>query len=253
MTFDLYNPYAYWRICMKSERKKKLLDFQNIIGVNFENIDLLDNALTHTSYANQHNLTYNHHNERLEFLGDAVLSIVVSEYLFKKFKNKPEGKLTKIRAGVVCEASLAEISRKLTVNQYLRIGKGEELSGGREKDSLIADACEAIIAAIYLDKGIEVVKEFIIKNLSKKIEITGKGKNYNDYKTRLQEYVQRNNLAVIKYMVVSESGPDHNKLFESEVYINDKCRGKGAGKSKKEAEQKAAKEGLNSLGVDEIE
>jgi ribonuclease-3 len=238
---------------MNSERKKKLLEFQNIIGVNFDNIDLLDNALTHTSYANQHNLTYNHHNERLEFLGDAVLSIVVSEYLYKKYKNKPEGKLTKIRAGVVCESSLAEISRKLTVNQYLRIGKGEELSGGREKDSLIADACEAIIAAIYLDKGIEIVKEFIISNLSNKIEFAGKEKNYNDYKTRLQEYAQKGTSAVIKYMIVSESGPDHNKVFETEVYINNKCYGSGVGKSKKEAEQNAAKEALNSLGVGEVE
>lgn len=237
---------------MKSERKKKLLEFQDILGVDFDNIDLLDNALTHTSYANQHNLTYNHHNERLEFLGDAVLSIVISEYLYKKYKNKPEGKLTKIRAGVVCESSLAEIARKLNINQYLRIGKGEELSGGREKDSLIADACEAIIASIYLDKGIEVVKEFIIRNFSNKIELTGKGKNYNDYKTRLQELVQKGTLAVIKYKVVSESGPDHNKMFETEVYLNDKCYGSGTGKSKKEAEQNAAKEALNSLGVDEI-
>lgn len=238
---------------MKSERKKKLLEFQRILGVDFENIDLLDNALTHTSYANQHNLSYNHHNERLEFLGDAVLSIVISEYLYKKYKNKPEGKLTKIRAGVVCESSLAEIARKLSINQYLRIGKGEELSGGREKDSLIADACEAVIASIYLDKGIDVVKEFIIRNFSNKIELTGRGKSYNDYKTRLQELVQKNTLAVIKYMVVSESGPDHNKMFETEVYLNDKCYGRGTGKSKKEAEQNAAKEALNSMGVDEIE
>lgn len=238
---------------MKSERKKKLIEFQDIIGVNFDNIDLLDNALTHTSYANQHNLTYNHHNERLEFLGDAVLSIVVSEYLYKKYKNKPEGKLTKIRAGVVCESSLAEISRKLTVNQYLRIGRGEELSGGREKDSLVADACEAIIAAIYLDKGIEIVKEFIIGNFSDKIELTGRGKSYNDYKTRLQEHVQKSSPTIIKYAVVSESGPDHNKMFETEVHFNNKCYGRGMGKSKKEAEQNAAREALNSLGVDEIE
>lgn len=238
---------------MKSERKKSLVEFQNIIGVSFSNIDLLDNALTHTSYANQHNLSYNHHNERLEFLGDAVLSIVVSEYLYKKYKNKPEGKLTKIRAGVVCESSLAEVARRLNVNQYLRIGKGEELSGGREKDSLIADACEAIIAAIYLDKGMEVVQEFIINNLSSKIEITGKGKSYNDYKTRLQEHIQKRTMAVIKYKVVNESGPDHNKSFESEVYLNEKCYGKGMGKSKKEAEQNAAKAALNTLGVDDIE
>ena len=238
---------------MKSERRKKLQEFENIIGVSFNNIELLDNALTHTSYANQHNLTYNHHNERLEFLGDAVLSIVVSEYLYKKYKNKPEGKLTKIRAGVVCETSLAEIARKLSVNQYLRIGRGEELSGGREKDSLIADSCEAIIAAIYLDQGIEAARDFVIKNLSNKIEITGKGKSYNDYKTRLQELVQKTSLAVIEYRIVGESGPDHDKRFESEVYLNEKSHGRGNGKSKKEAEQNAAKTALNSLGVDDIE
>lgn len=238
---------------MKNERRKKLAEFENILGVNFDNIDLLDNALTHSSYANQYNLPYNQHNERLEFLGDAVLSIVISEYLYKKYKNKPEGKLTKIRAGVVCESSLAEIARNLNISKYLRIGKGEELSGGREKDSLIADACEAIIAAIYLDKGIEVVKKFIIRNFSDKVELTGKGKSYNDYKTRLQELVQKDTLAAIKYIVVSESGPDHNKIFETEVYINDKCYGRGIGKSKKEAEQNAAKEALNSLRVDEIE
>jgi ribonuclease-3 len=238
---------------MKTDRRNRLMEFQNIIGVEFENLDLLDNALTHTSYANQFNLTYNHHNERLEFLGDAVLSIVVSEYLYRKYKSKPEGKLTKIRAGVVCETTLAEIARKLCINQYLRIGKGEELSGGREKDSMIADACEALMAAIYLDKGIKVAEEFIIRNLSEKIELAGSGKSFSDYKTKLQEHLQKNAPTVIKYVVVGESGPDHNKTFETKVFFNNQCFGSGIGRSKKEAEQNAAKEALDSIGVDELE
>lgn len=238
---------------MKIERKRSLKEFEDIINIQFNNIELLDCALTHSSYANQHNLSYNHHNERLEFLGDAVLSIVVSEYLYKKYRSKHEGKLTKIRAGVVCESSLAEIARKLLINKYIRIGKGEELSGGREKDSLIADACEAVIAAIYLDSGIEAAGEFIINNFSYKIELAGKGKNYSDYKTKLQEYVQKNMLLSIKYLVVGESGPDHNKVFETEVYLDKKCYGRGRGKSKKEAEQNAAKEALIFLGVGEGE
>jgi ribonuclease-3 len=238
---------------MKSDRKKNLQEFEEIIEIQFDNIDLLDCALTHSSYANQHNLSYNHHNERLEFLGDAVLSIVVSEYLYKKYRSKQEGKLTKIRAGVVCESSLAEVARKIMINRYIRIGKGEELSGGREKESLIADACEAVIAAIYLDKGIETARGFIINNFSRKIELAGKGKSYSDYKTKLQEYVQKNMLSAIKYMVVGESGPDHNKTFVTEVYLDKKCYGRGQGKSKKEAEQNAAKEALISLGVGEGE
>lgn len=238
---------------MKIERKRSLKEFEDIINIQFNNIELLDCALTHSSYANQHNLSYNHHNERLEFLGDAVLSIVVSEYLYKKYRSKQEGKLTKIRAGVVCESSLAEIARKLLINKYIRIGKGEELSGGREKDSLIADACEAVIAAIYLDRGIDAAGEFIVNNFAGKIELAGKGKNYSDYKTKLQEYVQKNMLLSIKYLVVGESGPDHNKVFETEVYLDKKCYGRGRGKSKKEAEQNAAREALIFLGVGEGE
>lgn len=234
---------------MNSDRKKQLKDFEEILGIKFENLFLLDTALTHSSYAHQHNLTYNEHNERLEFLGDSILSMVVSEYLYKKFKNKHEGKLSRIRAGVVCEASLAEISRRLTVNSFIRIGKGEELSGGRGKDSLLADACEAIFAAIYLDKGIEVVRDFILDNLREKIEVIGKDQNYNDFKSKLQEYVQKYSTSVIKYSVAGETGPAHDKTFEIEIYIDEKCLGSGIGKSKKEAEQNAAKVALKNIGA----
>lgn len=235
---------------MDNTREREIEEFENIIGIKFNNRKYINVALTHSSYANQHNLTYNDHNERLEFLGDSILSMIVSEYLFKKYSTKHEGKLTRIRAGVVCEGSLAEVSRNLNVNKYLRIGKGEELSGGRNKDSLLADSCEAIIAAIYLDLGIEKAKEFILKNLYKKIDIISTKKNYNDYKSKLQEYVQKNLLCTIKYVVTKENGPAHDKTFEIDVFLDNKCYGKGQGKSKKEAEQASAYQALKALGVD---
>lgn len=183
-------------------------------------------------------------------MGDSILSLVVSEYLYKKYKNKHEGKLTRIRAGVVCETSLAEVARKIKINEYIRIGKGEELTGGRDKDSLLADACEAVIASIYLDKGYEEVKKFILNNLKDKIESTIKGINFNDYKSKLQEYVQRIMTSTIKYNVSNEWGPDHDKTFEVNLYLDNNCYGTGIGKSKKEAEQNAAKEALKALGVE---
>ncbi|MEF9933653.1 MAG: ribonuclease III [Clostridium sp.] len=233
----------------KGVRTQEIKEFQAIIGVEFENTSLLDKALTHSSFANQFSLKYDDHNERLEFLGDSILSMVVSEYLYKRYKNKQEGKLTRIRAAVVCEPSLADISRSLKVNKYIRIGKGEELSGGREKDSLLADACEAIIAAIYLDRGIEEARKFILKNLEPKIESIGENYNYRDFKSRLQEYVQKSLLVPIRYAVIKEYGPPHDKTFEVEVYLDEKPTGKGVGKSKKEAEQGAAKDALASMGV----
>ncbi|TDT61607.1 ribonuclease III [Fonticella tunisiensis] len=238
---------------MNIERKNQLLKFQERLGINFENLYILNTALTHSSYAHQYNLKYNDHNERLEFLGDSVLSVIVSEYLYRKYKNKQEGKLSRIRAGVVCEGSLAEVARKLEINKYILIGKGEELSGGRDKDSLLADACEAIIAAIYLDKGLEAARNFVLKYLTDKIDVIVKDHNYNDYKSKLQEYVQRNLLSTIEYKVVSESGPAHDRTFHIDVYLDNKCFGKGTGKSKKEAEQRAAREALNKLGVEEGE
>ncbi|MCX7950874.1 MAG: ribonuclease III [Clostridiales bacterium] len=234
---------------MDKSRKKDLKKIEKIIDIDFDDISLLDIALTHSSYANQFNLGYNSHNERLEFLGDSVLSLIVSEYLFKKFKNKHEGKLTRIRAAVVCESSLAEVARRLMFNEYLRIGKGEELTGGRDKDSLLADCCEAVIAAIYLDRGLDKARKFVIKNLEEKIEIFSHDINYNDYKSKLQEYVQKDINKKITYKVANEYGPDHNKTFEINVYLDNTLYGKGIGKSKKEAEQNAAKEALKSLGV----
>jgi len=232
---------------MNQDRINELEKFMEIIGVKFKNVKLLDAALTHSSYANQYGLSYNHHNERLEFLGDSVLSIVVSEYLYKKYKTKPEGKLTKIRAAIVCEDSLAKTARKICINQYIRIGKGEELSGGREKDSMLADACEAVIASIYIDQGYESAKEFILNFMKDIIEESGKEKNNHDYKTALQEKVQKLMLGEIKYEVVGDWGPDHEKTFQIQVSVNGKVLGSGQGKSKKEAQQSAAREALKEL------
>lgn len=233
----------------KKSRVTDIREFEKIIGVTFKNIVLLDKALTHSSFANQFGLKYDDHNERLEFLGDSILSMIVSEFLYKKYKTKQEGKLTRIRAAVVCEPSLADISRSLKVSKYIRIGKGEELSGGREKDSLLADACEAIIAAIYLDNGIEEARKFILKYLEPKIEGIGENYNYRDFKSRLQEYVQKSLLVPIKYLVSKEYGPPHDKTFEVKVLLNEKEKGHGVGKSKKEAEQGAAKDALANMGV----
>lgn len=235
---------------MNSDRKRELREFEKILNVHFDRLELLNVALTHSSYANTQNLNYNDHNERLEFLGDSVLSMAVSDYLYKKYKTKHEGKLTRMRAGVVCEGALVEISRKLNLSKYLRIGKGEELSGGREKDSLLADACEAVIAAIYLDQGFDDAREFVLSHLIIKIDTIVKDHNYNDFKSKLQEYVQKNLMAAIKYEVKEESGPAHDRVFEMEVYLDNKCYGVGSGKSKKEAEQNAAKEALKFIGVE---
>ena len=234
---------------MDNLRKKELMEFENAAGISFTNIELLDTALTHSSYANQKGLKYNDHNERLEFLGDSVLSMVISEHLYKKYRSRPEGKLTRIRAALVCEATLAETARKICLNNYLLIGKGEEMSNGREKDSLIADAMEAVIAAVYLDGGYDAAKKFIITLLNDKIEKMGKIKSLNDYKSKLQEYVQKNSDITLSYKLIEEVGPPHDRTFKMKVMLGDMEYGVGLGKSKKESEQNAAKEALKKLGA----
>ena len=180
-------------------------------------------------------------NERLEFLGDSVLSIVISDYLFKKETKLPEGELTKIRANIVCEESLSEVSKNIHLGKYMLLGKGEEATGGRERISILADALEAVIAAIYLDGGIKCAREFILTNMEKIINDSIKGKIFRDYKTCLQEVLQSNGENNIWYKLIEEKGPDHNKRFVMEVGINDTVLGVGEGKSKKDAEQVAAK------------
>ena len=213
--------------------------FEQKINYEFKNKEYILEALTHSSYSNE-NKNYPF-NERLEFLGDSVLSIVISDYLFKKETKLPEGELTKIRANIVCEESLSEVSKNIHLGKYMLLGKGEEATGGRERISILADALEAVIAAIYLDGGIKCAREFILTNMEKIINDSIKGKIFRDYKTCLQEVLQSNGENNILYKLIEEKGPDHNKRFVMEVGINDTVLGVGEGKSKKDAEQVAAK------------
>ena len=220
---------------------------EDIIGIKFNEPKLLLTALTHSSYANQHR--DEEYNERFEFLGDAILQVCITEYLFLNYKEKSEGELTKIRSLIVCENSLYEIGKSLNLGYLLRMSKGEELTGGRERISLIADAVEALIAAIYLDGGMENAKKFIFDNMQEIIEDSLKGKIFRDYKTYLQEVLQSKGEQHIWYKLIEEKGPDHNKRFVMEVGINDVVLGVGEGKSKKDAEQLAAKSALKSQNL----
>ncbi|MBE6776552.1 MAG: ribonuclease III [Ruminococcaceae bacterium] len=217
------------------------------LNYKFNNIALLENALTHSSYANEmrNGITSN---ERLEFLGDSVLSIIVAEYLFQNFKSIPEGELTKLRASLVCEKSLCAFSRELGLGEFLRLGKGEEKSGGRKRDSILADAFEAVLAAIYLDGGMDVAKKHVLRFILPELEHRDDG-CFKDYKTVLQEIIQRNPEESVSYILKSESGPDHNKVFEVEVHLNSNVIGTGKGKNKKQAEQMAAKQALELMGT----
>lgn len=217
------------------------------LGYKFNNIKLLENALTHSSYANE---VRNGHtsNERLEFLGDSVLSVIVADYLFKNFKTIPEGDLTKLRASLVCEKSLCAFAREIDLGEFLALGKGEEKGGGRQRDSILADAFEAVLAAIYLDGGMEEARKFVLHFVTPELEHhTHEG--FKDYKTALQEIIQRNPEESVTYILTGESGPDHNKIFEVEVHLNSNVIGKGKGKNKKQAEQMAAKQALELMGA----
>lgn len=224
------------------------MGFEDIIHYKFNNPQLLHEALSHSSYANE-NKKSRRSNERLEFLGDSVLSVVVSQYLFEHYKNLPEGELTKIRASLVCEKALYNFAQQIDLGEYLFLGKGEENSGGRERTSILADAFEAVIAAIFLDGGLEAAKKhilsFIPKNLDVKKKIT-----FNDYKTMLQEIIQQNPDEKVEYVLMDQSGPDHNKEFIVDVMLNSNIIGKGEGRSKKQAEQMAAKEALELMGYE---
>lgn len=221
-----------------------LKEFQEIIGYKFGNDELLKNALTHSSYANENRIKNVVFNERLEFLGDSVLGLVVSRYIFENFPKLPEGKLTKMRAAVVCERSLWECALNIELGKYLILGHGEERMGGRTRMSILADAFEALIAAIYLDSSLETVREWILGQLYETIMDASRGKMFKDYKTDFQEAVQKNGDVEIKYEVESESGPDHNKTFVVNVFLNGKLMGTGEGSSKKKAEQMAAQNAL---------
>ncbi len=221
--------------------------FQEKIGYKFKDESLLFEALSHSSYANENKKTRNS-NERLEFLGDSVLSIVVSDHIFEHYKHLPEGELTKMRASLVCEKALFEFSKKIDLGSYIFLGKGEEMTGGRTRPSIVSDAFEAVIAAIYLDGGMEVVSKYILSFLPE--NITPDISVFHDYKTALQEVIQRNPEEKIEYHLKGESGPDHNKQFTVQVLLNSNVIGEGTGRSKKTAEQLAAKEALSLMGIE---
>ncbi|MBE6746784.1 MAG: ribonuclease III [Ruminococcaceae bacterium] len=223
---------------------RKVTELEEKLGYEFKDIRLLNHALTHSSYANERHLASGS-NERLEFLGDSVLGVITAEYFYKKF-DLPEGELTKLRAATVCEKSLFAFAKELDLGKYLLLGKGEMRMHGAERPSILSDAFESVIAAIYLDGGKEEAERFVLRFISKaNIEKP----NFRDYKTTLQEIIQKNRDEHIAYVLVGESGPDHDKRFEVEVHLDSNVIGKGAGKSKKLAEQEAAKSALELMGV----
>ncbi|HTG00714.1 MAG TPA: ribonuclease III [Nitrospirota bacterium] len=222
-----------------------LADIEARISFRFSDKELLERALTHKSYANENRVPS--HNERLEFLGDAVLNLVISEYLMNNCPDSTEGDLSRLRAAVVSEPALSMIARHIGLGEYLLLGKGEEQTGGRDKDSLLADSLEALIAALYLDGGHAVVAEFVIRFFEDLIKKSCASRGTLDYKTELQELCQERLRTLPDYRIVSETGPDHRKEFTVELSIRGDVRGRGTGRSKKDAEQKAAKEALSSF------
>ena len=217
--------------------QNKLEELQKKIGYSFENSELLRSALMHSSYTNEKRLPKYKCNERLEFLGDAVLELISSEFLYFEDEKMPEGELTKFRASVVCEPSLAFCAREIGLGDYLLLGKGEEVTGGRLRDSITSDALEALIGAVYLDGGFASAKEFVLQYVLNDLESK---KLFFDSKTILQEIVQGNFTEAISYHLMKEEGPDHNKLFFVEVCIGETSYGEGSGRTKKAAEQEAA-------------
>ncbi len=225
-----------------------LKQLQKNMNYTFRDEALLKHALAHSSYANEHRNEVPGSNERLEFLGDSVLSLITAEYLFGHYRHLPEGKLTKMRALLVCENSLFDFAQKLGLGDALLLGHGEERSGSRNRPSILSDAFEAVLAAVYLDGGLESAKEFALPYLIQGArEIEGNVHSY-DYKTTLQEIAQQNPGELIHYELINASGPDHAKVFEVHCFLNSNLLGKGIGKSKKEAEQLAAKEALKLMG-----
>lgn len=231
----------------KERPELTLKDFEEIIGYPFKDKKLIENAMTHSSYANENKGAGVRSYERLEFLGDSILGFVTAEYLFRNRKN-PEGELTKMRAGLVCEQNLALVAEKIGLGRYLILGKGEELSQGRNRPSILADVVEATIGALFIDGGITAAKAFIDRYiLAVAVDVTPA--STRDYKTELQEHVQKNRDDILSYQLVGEFGPDHDKTFEVEAVVNGESIGQGKGHSKKEAEQMAASDAMKRKGL----
>lgn len=222
-----------------------LSDFEKIIGYTFKDISLLETALTHSSYANEKQLKRDC-NERLEFLGDSVLGVITADYFYHNLNHLPEGEMTRKRAACACEKSLYSFAKEIELGNYILLGKGEERMNGRKKPSILADAFEALIGAIYLDGGLECARDFVLEFVKRAANIQ---MSIVDYKTVLQEIIQKNPAEHLTYVLVGESGPDHDKRFEVEVRLNSNVVGFGRGRSKKIAEQQAARQALELLGI----
>ncbi len=229
------------------EDKKRLKALEKLLGFRFRNRELLKQALTHKSFANEKRMAATAHNERLEFLGDAVLELVVSHVLMTSYPEAPEGELSKLRAAMVNEKTLASMAKSVGIGENLYLGKGEEIGQGREKPSLLSDAYEAVLGALYVDRGFPKTFKLLKKQVNTLLEMVTLGGFYTDYKTQLQERAQNLFKSVPRYRMVDQSGPDHDKTFRVEIMINKEIYGLGEGKSKKDAEQNAAKIALEEL------
>lgn len=231
---------------MPSERIKTLTEFEARVGLSFNDQQLLNVALTHPTYVFEHRNIRNHHNQRLEFLGDSILGMIVAEHLFKSFPRQPEGYLTKLRANLVCERALAYYAKGHNIGSVILLGKGEEISGGRHRSSILADAYEALVGAIFLDSGLEKVREFVLRDIREFMTEEDLWKQ-RDHKTQLQEMVQKHHEGNVYYTILESTGPDHDKRFVAGVYFKGSLIAKGSGKSKKEAEQEAARVAIQRL------
>ncbi len=229
-----------------SSRKVDLRAFEKRAGVRFHSLNLLNQAFSHRSFANESTGTIEN-NERLEFLGDSVLGLVVAEYLYETLSDRPEGDLARIKSYVVSEESLAEIAHELGVERFVLVGKGEESSGGRQKKAILADVLEAIIGALFLDSGFRAARTFVLRWIRPQIETVLQNKHRKDYKTLLQEFVQKQYKSYPRYHLEKRTGPDHDRTFWMNVSVNDKTFGPGKGKNKKEAEQSAARAAYRAL------
>ncbi len=227
-----------------------IAELEHRIGYSFKNTSFINRALTHSSYANEHrDSTINlRDNERMEFLGDSVLSLITSEYLFNNHPEMHEGEMSKIRAATVCEKALDEFAREIDLGDFLLLGHGEDRNGGRNRASILSDAFEAILAAIFLDGGIEPVKDFLLPLVITKVNNIIETDSTKDYKTALQQIIQQEQGELLTYVIVDESGPSHMRMFEAEAHLNSNVIGRGRGKSKREAEQMAAREALTLFG-----
>ncbi len=229
-----------------SMKEQKFNQLQDRLGIHFRNDKLLKQAFTHSSYVNEHRRKPYEDNERLEFLGDAVLELTVSNYLFEKYPMMSEGELTKLRAAIVCEPSLVVFANQLSFGEFVLLGKGEEMTGGRERPAMLADVFESFIGALYLDAGLESVVQFLRKVVFPRID-EGAFSHVMDFKSQLQELIQRDNCGTLQYKILQEKGPAHNREFVSTVLLNGETLGTGIGRSKKEAEQRAAELALREI------